>query len=136
MGSLQLNLPKNLIMEGFGFANSARRSIQGASPAFGIYGFGLKKQFADKKASIGFNTIQPFAVNKSFNQEVSSAGFKQTSKTLVPFQSFGLTFSYSFGKMSFGPTNPNQKKKGVNNDDLIQGGDQGGMGGGGAPARQ
>lgn len=136
MGSLQLDLPKNLVMEGFGFANSARRTIQGTSPAFGIYGFGLKKQFANKKAAIGFNTIQPFAVNKSFDQNVSSSTFKTTSHTSVPFQSFGLTFSYSFGKMNFGPTNPMQKKKGVNNDDVIQGGDQGGMGGGGAPARQ
>jgi outer membrane receptor for ferrienterochelin and colicin len=136
MGSLQLNLPKNLVMEGFGFANSARRSIQGSSPAFGIYGLGIKKQFADKKASIGFNTIQPFAVNKSFDQNVSSSTFKTSSHTSVPFQSFGITFSYSFGKMNFGPTNPMQKKKGVNNDDVIQGGDQGGMGGGGAPARQ
>jgi outer membrane receptor for ferrienterochelin and colicin len=135
MGSLQLNLPKNLVMEGFGFANSARRTIQGTSPAFGIYGLGIKKQFADKKASIGFNTIQPFAVNKSFDQNVSSSTFKTTSHTLVPFQSFGITFSYSFGKMNFGPTNPMQKKKGVNNDDLIQGGDQQGGGGGGAPAR-
>ncbi len=137
MGSMQLNLPKNLVMEGFGFINSQRRTIQGASPAFGIYGFGLKKQFADKKASIGLNTVQPFAVYKSFDQDVSSSTFRTRSKTLVPFQSFGLTFSYSFGKMSFGPTNPTQKKKGVNNDDVIQGGDQQGGGmGGGAPGRQ
>jgi outer membrane receptor protein involved in Fe transport len=137
-GSVQLNLPSNFIMEGFGFANSSRRTIQGASPAFGIYALGIKKQFADKKASIGFNTVQPFAVNKSFDQDVSSSTFRTRSKTLVPFQSFGITFSYSFGKMNFGPTNPNQKKKGVNNDDLIQGDQQGGGmgGGGGAPARQ
>ncbi|WP_374951263.1 TonB-dependent receptor domain-containing protein [Mucilaginibacter sp.] len=134
-GSATLNLPKNYIVEAFGFSNSARRTIQGTSPAFGIYVFGIKKQFADKKASIGFNTIQPFAVNKSFNQEISSPGFTQSSRTRIPFQSFGLTFSYSFGKISF--SNPQQqKKKGVNNDDVIQGGDQTGTGGGGAPARQ
>jgi len=42
----------------------------------------------------------------------------------------GLTFSYSFGKTTF--SNPNEKKKGINNDDLKQG-DQGvgGAGGGG-----
>jgi outer membrane receptor for ferrienterochelin and colicin len=134
-GSAQLNLPKNYIVEAFGFSNSARRTIQGTSPAFGIYAFGIKKQFADKKASIGFNTVQPFAVNKSFNQEISSTGFKQISRTQFPFQSFGVTFSYSFGKMSFGPTNPNQKKKGVNNDDVIQGGDQQGGGAGAGPGR-
>jgi outer membrane receptor protein involved in Fe transport len=130
-GSAQLTLPKNYIIEAFGFSNSARRTIQGSSPAFGIYAFGIKKQFLDKKASIGFNTVQPFAVNKSFNQNISSPGFTQVSKTQFPFQSFGITFSYSFGKMNF--SNPQQKKKkGVNNDDVIQGGDQ--NGGGNAPA--
>ena len=131
-GSASLNLPKNFIIEAFGFTNSARRTIQGSSPSFGIYALGFKKQFNDKKSSIGFNTIQPFAVDKSFNQEISSPGFTQSSRTRIPFQSFGITFSHSFGKISFGPQNPNKKKKGVNNDDVIQGGDQ--NGGGGAPA--
>ncbi|MGY4539359.1 outer membrane receptor protein involved in Fe transport [Mucilaginibacter sp. UYNi724] len=131
-GSAQLTLPKNFIVEAFGFTNSARRTIQGSSPAFGIYAFGIKKQFLDKKASIGFNTVQPFAVNKSFNQNISSPTFTQVSKTQFPFQSFGITFSYSFGKISFKAPNPTQKKKGVNNDDQIQGGDQ--NGGGAAPA--
>ena len=129
-GSAQVTLPKNFIVEAFGFSNSARRTIQGTSPAFGIYAFGIKKQFLDKKASIGFNTVQPFAVNKAFNQNISSPGFTQSSRTQFPFQSFGITFSYSFGKMSF--SNPQKKKKGVNNDDQIQGGDQ--TGGGAAPA--
>ncbi|GAA4903735.1 TonB-dependent receptor domain-containing protein [Mucilaginibacter defluvii] len=127
-GSATLNLPKNFIFEAFAFNNSARRTIQGTSPAFGIYAFGIKKQFMDKKASIGFNTIQPFAVDKSFNQSISSPGFTQSVRTRIPFQSFGITFSYSFGKMSF--SNPQQKKKGVNNDDVKSGDQGGGMGGG------
>lgn len=130
-GSAQVTLPNNFIVEAFGFSNSARRTIQGTSPAFGIYALGVKKQFLDKKASIGFNTVQPFAVNKAFNQNISSPGFTQSSRTQFPFQSFGITFSYSFGKITFKAPNPTQKKKGVNNDDQIQGGDQTG---GGAPA--
>jgi len=129
-GSAQYLFPKDIIFEAFGFVNSARRTIQGTSPSFGIYAFGVKKQFMNKKASIGFNTVQPFAVNKAFNQNISSPGFTQISRTQFPFQSFGITFSYSFGKISFKAPNPNQKKKGVNNDDQIQGGDQTG----GAPA--
>ncbi|TWR27438.1 TonB-dependent receptor [Mucilaginibacter pallidiroseus] len=132
-GSATLNLPKNFIFEAFAFNNSQRRTIQGTSPAFGIYAFGLKKQFADKKASIGFNAVQPFAVNKSFKQDISSPGFTQSFNSRIPFQSFGITFSYSFGKISF--SNPMQKKKGVNNDDQVQGGDQSGVGGGGAQQR-
>ncbi|MBB5397492.1 outer membrane beta-barrel family protein [Mucilaginibacter sp. AK015] len=130
-GSAQYTFPKDFIFEAFGFVNSPRRTIQGSSPSFGIYAFGIKKQFMNKKASLGFNTVQPFAVNKAFNQNISSPGFTQISRTQFPFQSFGITFSYSFGKLNF--SNPQQKKKkGVNNDDQIQGGDQ--TGGVGAPA--
>jgi len=72
------------------------------------------------------NVMQPFANDKRFSTSISSPGFTQTSTTLVPHRSFGITFSYSFGKMSFDPP----KDKRINNDDLKQGdqqqGDQGG----------
>lgn len=126
-GSASYQFPHNFLAELFGFTNSARRTIQGTSPAFGIYAFGLKKQFMDKKLAIGFNTVQPFARDKHFDQNISSDAFSLKSSTAFPFRSFGITFSYSFGKLSF--SNPQQQKKGVNNDDLKQG-DQGGNGGG------
>jgi outer membrane receptor protein involved in Fe transport len=125
-GSASYQFSHNILMELFGFTNSARRTIQGTNPAFGIYAFGLKKQFMDKKLAIGFNTVQPFARDKHFDSNISSAAFTQSSSTAFPFRSFGITFSYSFGKLSF--SNPQQQKKGVNNDDLKQG-DQGGNGG-------
>ena len=117
----------NFLVELFGFNNSARRTIQGTNPAFGIYAFGVKKQFMNKKLAVGFNTVQPFARDKHFDQNISSPTFTQTSSTAFPFRSFGLTFSYSFGKTTF--SNPNQQKKGVNNDDQKQGDQSGGQGG-------
>ncbi|WP_184545853.1 TonB-dependent receptor domain-containing protein [Mucilaginibacter sp. FT3.2] len=128
-GSASYQFSHNVLAELFGFTNSSRRTIQGTNPAFGIYAFGIKKQFLDKKLAIGFNTVQPFARDKHFDQSIKSPTLVQTSSTAFPFRSFGLTFSYSFGKLSF--SNP-QQKKGVNNDDLKQG-DQGG-GQGAAPA--
>ena len=124
-----LSFKNGLIAELFGFDNSSRRTIQGTNPAFGIYAFGVRKQFDNKRASIGFNTVQPFSKYKYFNQNISSPTFTQSSSTAFPFRSFGVTFSYSFGKLSF--SNPQQKKKGVNNDDQKQG-DQGTVGGGAA----
>ncbi|MGN8072194.1 TonB-dependent receptor domain-containing protein [Mucilaginibacter sp. 22184] len=117
----------NFLVELFGFNNSSRRTIQGTNPAFGIYAFGVKKQFMNKKLAVGFNTVQPFARDKHFDQNISSPTFTQTSSTAFPFRSFGLTFSYSFGKTTF--SNPNQQKKGVNNDDQKQGDQSGGQGG-------
>ena len=124
-------LPNNFLAETFAFGNSARRTIQGTQPTFSIFGVGVKKQFMQKKLSVGINIISPFAEYKSFNSRTESSGFRTYSNFQLPFRSYGLTFSYSFGKLSF--SNPNQPKKGVNNDDLKQG-DQGSGGGGGAPA--
>jgi outer membrane receptor protein involved in Fe transport len=123
-----LTLPADLVAESFAFGSSSRRTIQGSNPSFSIFGVGLKKQFDHKKFSLGLNAIQPFSTYKEFNTSISNAQFTQVSKFQLPFRSFGLTFGYNFGKLSF--SNPNQTKKGVNNDDLKQG--DGGMGGGGA----
>ena len=122
-------LPNNFIAETFAFGSSARRTIQGSQPTFSIFGVGVKKQFMQKKLAIGVNVISPFAEYKSFNSRTESAGFRSYSNFQLPFRSYGITFSYSFGKLSF--SNPNQGKKGINNDDMKQG-DQGV--GGGAPA--
>jgi outer membrane receptor protein involved in Fe transport len=124
-----LTLPHDIVAESFAFGSSARRTIQGTNPAFSIFGIGARKQFDKKKYSLGFNVIQPFSNYKSFDSSISSPGFSQSSKFQLPFRSFGLTFSYNFGKLTF--SNPNQPKKGINNDDLKQG-DQGV--GGAAPA--
>jgi outer membrane receptor protein involved in Fe transport len=129
-GSGSLTFNSGLVMELFGFENSPRRTIQGTNPSFGIYAFGIRKQFNNKRSSIGLNTVQPFSKYKYFDQSISSPIFSQTSSTAFPFRSFGITFSHSFGKLSF--SNPQQPKKGVNNDDLKQG-DQGGQQGGGPP---
>jgi len=123
-----LTLPSNYLAEVFGFGGSSRRTIQGTNPAFAMYGIGVRKQLMQKKMSVGLNVIQPFANYKHFNSSISSPGLTQTSTNVIPFRSFGITFSYSFGKMSFNPP----KNKGINNDDLKQG-DQNQQQGGGGP---
>jgi outer membrane receptor protein involved in Fe transport len=123
-----LALPHDLVAESFAFGSAARHTIQGTTPSFSIFGVGVKKQFMQKKMAIGVNALEPFSKYKEFDSQLSSPGFNQSSSFKLPFRSFGLTFSYSFGKLNF--SNPNQKK-GINNDDLKQG-DQGV--GGGVPA--
>ncbi|HEY2583617.1 MAG TPA: outer membrane beta-barrel family protein [Mucilaginibacter sp.] len=125
-----LTLPANYVVEAFAFGSSARHTIQGTTPTFSIFGIGAKKQFMQKKMSIGINAIDPFNKYKSFDSKLSGPGFTQSSSFQLPFRSIGLTFGYSFGKLTF--SNP-QQKKGVNNDDMKQG-DQGVGGGGGTPS--
>ncbi|MDB5140271.1 MAG: TonB-dependent Receptor Plug Domain protein [Mucilaginibacter sp.] len=106
--SVSASLPKDLIAELFAVENSPRYTLQGQSPSFSILGFGLKKQIFKKKASIGLNTLEPFNKYKNFDSSTSSPGFTQTSHFAFPFRSVGLTFSYSFGKLTF--ANPKPKK--------------------------
>ncbi|MDB4920033.1 MAG: TonB-dependent Receptor Plug Domain protein [Mucilaginibacter sp.] len=127
--SASVNLPSGFIAEMFAVENSPRHTIQGESPSFSIFGVGARKQFMQKRASIGINTLEPFNKYKHFDSNIKSPGFTQSSTFAFPFRSVGLTFSYSFGKLTF--SNPNEKKKGVNNDDLKQGDQGGGVGGGG-----
>ncbi len=123
-GSVTLN--GGFIGEVFAVENSPRRTIQGSSPSFSIFGMGVRKQILNKKASIGLNTLEPFHKYKDFDSNITNPLFTQTSRFQFPFRSVGITFSYSFGKLSFS----SPSKKGVNNDDLKQG-DQG-VGGGGS----
>jgi len=126
------NFSSGIIFEMFAVENSPRYTLQGSSPSFSILGAGLRKQILKKKASIGINTLEPFNKYKHFDTNISSPGFSQSSTFAFPFRSVGLTFSYSFGKTTF--SNPQQKKKGVDNDDLKQG-DSGSPAGGGPGGR-
>ncbi|MFI5159189.1 MAG: TonB-dependent receptor domain-containing protein, partial [Sphingobacteriales bacterium] len=121
---------KTIVGQVFAIENSPRRTIQGTNPSFSLLGFGIRKQFDNKKASIGINVLEPFHKYKYFDQNINSPGLVQTSSTAFPFRSVGLTFSYSFGKITF--TNPKPKNNNNNPDEEKQDDQGGGMGG--APA--
>lgn len=118
-----VNLKGGFAAESFVILNSPKRTIQGTTPSFSLWIIGVKKEFWDKKASLGLNTFDPFQENKPFNSLTKGKTFTQFSNTEFPFRSFGISFSYRFGKVTFAdPNDPTQKKKkGVNNDDLKQG---------------
>jgi outer membrane receptor protein involved in Fe transport len=126
-----LTLKGGFTAETYAILNSPRRTIQGKNPSFGFIGFGMKKDILDKKATIGFNTLSPFQNAINFNQQIVSKNLVQTSHTAFPFRSFGITFSYNFGKISVRPENPLNQKKGLNDDLKTDPGNQ--MGGQGAP---
>jgi outer membrane receptor protein involved in Fe transport len=118
-----LTFESGLSGELFVIQNSSRRTIQGTNPAFNMLSLGVKKQFWDKKASLGINITSPFKKDLTFNSRTTSQNFSTVNNFSVPFQSFGLTFSYNFGKMQYG--NNNRSK--INNDDMRQD-SQGGQG--------
>lgn len=107
----------------FGFFQAPRFTLQGQNPSFSIFGIGLRKEFG--KASLGIRIIEPFSPNKAFNSDIQGDGFRSVSSFVLPFQSFGLNFSYKFGKVDF-----KERKSKVRNTDQKSGDGQGGQGGG------
>ncbi|WP_379084455.1 TonB-dependent receptor domain-containing protein [Pedobacter sp. UC225_65] len=116
-------------MEFFGVATSPRRTYQGKTDAFYFYGAAFKKDILSKKGSIGLNVLNPFTRDleiKTVNNSVNSTGkVYQNTQVFYPLRSFGVNFSYSFGKLKF------VEKKKIKNDDTKQDQQQGGgqMGG-------
>lgn len=99
---LNLNLnylfPKDFIVEAFGNYNSAAKNIQGKNPQSITYSIAARKQFWNKKASIGITTTNPF--NKYIKQAttVETGDYSSSSIRYLPLRSFGISFSYKFGK--------------------------------------
>lgn len=118
----------------FGVYNGRKKTFQGTSGAMAFYGGAFKKDIMNKKATVGVNMLNPFSRDLHIKTENRGTDFLQSTNIYYPLRSFGVNFSYKFGKVSFAQP---KKKKGINNDDLKQG-EEGGLGGGGGiqPAKQ
>lgn len=101
--NLAYQLPWDLAFEFFGNFNSPRSNVQGKVPSFTFYSLAVRKQLFSKKASIAITATNPF--NEYINQKTDLEGdnFTLASLRQVPFRSFGLNFTYKFGKLQFKP---------------------------------
>ena len=90
-----------LVLEFFGNFNSSRNEIQGKYPSFTSYNFAFRKQIWNKKGSIAFTTTNPFAERVSQATAVTGSEFVLNSVRQVPYRSFGINFTYKFGRLEF-----------------------------------
>ncbi|MEM6524740.1 MAG: TonB-dependent receptor [Bacteroidota bacterium] len=120
-GNLNSNikLKKDWVIDMFGFYRAPRQTLQGVNPSFSIFSMGIRKQIWEKRGSIGIRIVEPFFPNKSFGSELSGDTFFQESEVLIPFRSFGINFSYKFGKLDF---KQRQRRSKIRNDDVERGG--------------
>jgi ferric enterobactin receptor len=98
------------VMEFFGNFNSARNEIQGRYPSFTSYNLAARKQFWKKKASIALTTTNPFNLYVNQATAVSGSDFTLNSLRRVPFRSFGINFTWKFGKLEFKKDKEDQQK--------------------------
>ncbi|GAB3804542.1 outer membrane beta-barrel family protein [Spirosoma humi] len=107
----------------FGGGRGKQVQLQGYQSPMYFYSIGMRKEFNDKKASLGLAAENIF--NHPFTQrsELTSPILSQNSQTSFYNAGVRLTFSYKLGKMSFDA--PQKRNRSVNNDD-VKDGDGGG----------
>ncbi|MBW4891063.1 TonB-dependent receptor [Mucilaginibacter sp. HMF5004] len=94
----------NLAAEAFVNYSTPRVGLQGTNSSFIAYNFAVRKQFWNKKASLGLTATVPFNeyVDQTSTILQTQPNYSyQHSVRQVPFRSFGITFSYRFGKLEF-----------------------------------
>lgn len=96
--------------ESFGMLRSHQTTLQGRIPSFWLYSFAFQKEFS-KKWSLGVNIVEPFNLYKSFRTDLKGPSFTQESNFRVPFQSYGVSVRYAFGKLEGKQTSRRSKVK-------------------------
>ncbi|MCF0041103.1 TonB-dependent receptor domain-containing protein [Dyadobacter fanqingshengii] len=121
--------------QAFGFMQGNTVQLQGHQGGFGFYTVGVKKEFADKKASLGLAAENFLSRRFKMHTELTSPDFNQVNDIFMYNRGVRLTFTYKIGKMTMDA--PKRKAKSVNNDDVkSEGSGQSGpapAGGGNAP---
>ncbi|TKC07944.1 TonB-dependent receptor [Pedobacter polaris] len=113
-------------LEFFGVVNSPRYTYQSKTEPMFFYGGAVKKDIFKKQGTIGLNVLNPFKRDLHIETVTQGDNNYQSQNIYYPLRSFGLNFSYKFGKLKF------TEKKKIKNDDIKQDqnqqGGQGGMG--------
>lgn len=114
----QVTLKNGWAVQAFGGFRGNRVQLQGTQGGMGMYSVGVRKDFKNKKGSLGL-AADNFFGGMRMTTTLMSPQFNQVSVNNVYNQNIKLTFSYKIGKMKFTET----KKSKVKNDDVKAGGD-------------
>ncbi|WP_149239590.1 TonB-dependent receptor domain-containing protein [Dyadobacter sp. 32] len=122
--------------QAFGFLQGNTVQLQGNQGGFGFYTVGVKKEFKNKKGSVGLAAENFLSKRYTIRTELESLNFNQVNNVYLYNRGVRMTFTYKIGKMTMDA--PKRKAKSVNNDDVkSEGGGQqqsgGSAPGGGAP---
>ncbi len=124
-------------LQGFAFYRGRQVQLQGTQGGFAMYSLNVRKEFANKKGSIGFGA-ENFANVNGFrvNGTLESPLIQQQSTTVFHNMNFKVNFSYRIGKMNADPAS-RRRKKSISNDDMKSGGEMNPAAGGeqAAPAQ-
>ncbi len=117
----QISLKNGWGLQAFGFYRGREVQLQGTRTGFYMYSLGFKKDFANKKGSIGFGAENFLTKGVRFTSDLKSPLLAQSMQTQLYNRNFKITFNYTIGKMSFDA--PKRKTRSVSNSDVKGGGD-------------
>jgi len=120
-------LTKGWGLQFFGFYRGPQVLLQGRQGNFYYYGMSVRKEFANKKGSIGLGADQFLTSALRIENTTQSPTISQKAVTELYNMNFKVTFSYRIGKMSFDA--PRRRRRSISNDDLKEGGGDNGGGG-------
>ncbi|AQG82413.1 TonB-dependent receptor [Spirosoma montaniterrae] len=131
-----LTLKNGWGVSGFSFIRGREVQLQGYQGGFAFYSLGVKKDFKDKRGSIGIAGENFFNHPFRIRSETQTPLLSQSSLTSLYNAGVRVNFSYRLGKLSFDQP---QRQRGRNNENDLkdEGSDSGGgqpQGGGNAPA--
>jgi outer membrane receptor protein involved in Fe transport len=130
-----ITLKKGWQVQAFSFVRGSRVLPMGRQGGFGFYSLGTRKEFKNKKGSIGLSTQNFFQNAMKIKTTMESPLFTQKSVNYMFNRGISLNLSYKLGKMGANAMMPKKRAKGVKNDDVKDGGGETtGQQGGGAPA--
>lgn len=121
------NLNKGWALQFFSFFRGRQVQLQGYQGGFRMYSLGVRKEFNDKRGSIGLGAENFVTPSMRIKGETISPVVTQRSTTVLNNMSFRINFSYRIGKMSM-DQRPSRRRS-INNDDLKDGGGDNGGGG-------
>jgi outer membrane receptor protein involved in Fe transport len=125
------NFKKGWAANFFTLARSRQVLLQGEVSRMYMYSVGVRKEFKEKRGSIGIGTENFLRPYLAIRNTLESPILNQKGTNKMYNANVRISFSYRFGKM--GNQKPKRKLKTINNDDMKEGGDGGGGDGGGTP---
>lgn len=113
----QLQMGKGWNAQVFSFFRGPMPQLQGTQSSFYMYSLGVRKDFANKRGSLGL-AAENFLGQQGVKMRttLSSPTMMQSSVVNLYNQNVKLTFSYRIGKMTFEASR--KKAKSVSNDDV------------------
>lgn len=95
------SITKMLSAEVFGNFNSPRINAQGVQPSFTTYNLAVRQLLFKRNGSIALTATNPFHQYVPQKTELTGINFTTISTLQLPYRSFGINFTYKFGKMEF-----------------------------------